>query len=218
MCWNAEVSLNTFVFSVCTLSFIYYNNEYTQYKLTEFKNKWLYIFLFLIFSIQIFEYFIWKNIKNKYNSIFTKILFIFIYLQPGASLMLLSNITLRNILLTPYLIFGVFNLINIINSKKINTTVSKNGHLIWNNHSYDYNGIRYNKLIYVIYTFLLLFSFFYERKWSYLLFGFLTVIVLVYKEYNTSSSMWCWIVNSIGIYMLCYVLFYLPFLEKNKLC
>ena len=99
MCWNAEVSLNTFVFTCFTLAFVYYNNEYTQYKLSEFKNKWLYIFLFLVFLIQFIEYFIWKNLKNKYNPFFTKILFVTIYLQPIASLMLLSNLTIRNALL-----------------------------------------------------------------------------------------------------------------------
>jgi hypothetical protein len=214
MCWNAEVSLNTFVFTCFTLAFVYYNNEYTQYKLNEFKNKWLYIFLFLVFLIQLFEYFIWKNLKNKYNPFFTKLLFVTIYLQPIASLMLLSNLTIRNALLIPYAIVGIPYMINIIKTNTINSTVS-NGHLVWHNYKFVYKGIKYNKLMYFIYAFFLLFSFFYESNWTYLIFGFLTMSIFIYKEYSTSSSMWCWAVNSIGFYMLGYILFYLPLVEKG---
>ncbi len=38
MCWNKEVSINTFMFSIITLLFIYYNNKFTQYKIKEFVN------------------------------------------------------------------------------------------------------------------------------------------------------------------------------------
>ena len=43
MCWNKEVSLNTFIFSTISLLFIYYNNTHTQYKLKEFINIYIYI-------------------------------------------------------------------------------------------------------------------------------------------------------------------------------
>lgn len=44
MCWNKEVSLNTFIFSTISLLFIYYNNIHTQYKLKEFINIYIYYF------------------------------------------------------------------------------------------------------------------------------------------------------------------------------
>ena len=31
MCYNETISLNTFVFSMAVMAFIYYNNQYTQY-------------------------------------------------------------------------------------------------------------------------------------------------------------------------------------------
>jgi len=214
MCWNAEVSLNTFLVSIFTLAFVYYNNEYTQYKIKEFKNKWVYIFLLLVFSVQLFEFFIWKNINNEYNSLFTKILFITVYLQPLASLMLLSNLKLRNILMTPYIIFAIPYFSNIITSNKIYSSVSKNGHLMWNN-PIIVNGVKINKLLYSIFAFFILFSLFYERKPMYLFFGFITLAIFVYKEYGSSGSMWCWVINSISLVMLFHILFYLPFVEKG---
>ena len=58
MCWNATISLNTFVFSAATLAFIAYNNTYTKYKLPEFiANPWLYAVIVSFVSIQLVEYF-----------------------------------------------------------------------------------------------------------------------------------------------------------------
>lgn len=36
MCWNENVSLNTFLFSSFVLLLIFYNNTYTQYKIKHF--------------------------------------------------------------------------------------------------------------------------------------------------------------------------------------
>jgi hypothetical protein len=129
--------------------------------------------------------------------------------------MLLSNLTVRNILLVPYIIFGIPYLINIIKSKDINTTVSKKGHLVWNNMNIIFNGMIMNHFLFFLFIFLLLFSFFYEGKIMYLIFGFITLMVFLYKEYNSAGSMWCWIMNSISMYLLTYILFYLPLKEKG---
>ena len=219
MCWNAEVSLNTFLVSIFTLAFVYYNNEYTQYKLEEFKNKWLYIFFILVFSIQLFEFFIWKNLKNNYNNVFTKIIFIFAFLQPLASLMLLSNLKLRDSLILVYLVLSVPYFLFIMYRNTFHSSVSKNGHLIWNNFDLiddkKSNFILINKIRYVLFVFFLLFSFFYERKPFYLFFGFITFMLFFYKEYISSGSTWCWIANLISLVMLFRILFYKPFLEKG---
>jgi len=67
MCWNENVSLNTFIFGTATLVFIWYNNTYTQYKLLDFKNIFLYFVIFSYTSMQLVEYFLWKSIRNKNN-------------------------------------------------------------------------------------------------------------------------------------------------------
>ena len=66
MCWNSEVSLNTFAFSTFVLGMIIYNNAYTQYKIPELNNIWVYLLLFSVISMQLVEFFVWRNIDNKY--------------------------------------------------------------------------------------------------------------------------------------------------------
>ena len=49
MCWNKNVSLNTFIASIGILALIFYNNKYTQYKIDTFQGN-IFVYLFLIFS------------------------------------------------------------------------------------------------------------------------------------------------------------------------
>lgn len=211
MCWNADVSLNTFLFSIFVLGIVYYNNHYTKYKIHHFDNEWMYIFLLVSFSMQLIEYFLWKNINNKYyNSIFTTCSFILVFLQPVASLMLLSNYSIRNMLLTLYIIIVVPYIIYRIYSKKFGTTVSPSGNLIWNLHI--------NRIIFWFWLFLLLFSFLYQQQWGSVLFAIITFSIFIYKEQASSGSLWCWFINSVSIYLSVYLLFYLPFNENKRIC
>lgn len=83
MCWNKEVSLNTFLFSFGVLLLIIYNNKYTQYKIKELNNIRFYMFLSSIIFVQLLEYFIWININNSfYNQIFTTLVILLTLLQP----------------------------------------------------------------------------------------------------------------------------------------
>lgn len=211
MCWNEHVSLNTFLVSFCTLCLVYYNNHYTQYKIPFFENEWMYVFLLLSFSMQLIEFFIWRNIHNKfYNTIFTMTAFILIFLQPIASLMLLSNHLLRNVLVMVYTLFGGSYVAYIIYTKKFASTISKSGHLEWN--------MNMNNINLCIWLSFLLFSFFYEKHIVYLLFAIITLSIFIYKEYLSSGSTWCWFINSISIYLLIYLLFYLPYCENKNVC
>ncbi len=64
MCWNKDISINTFLFGFLSLCFIYYANTYTKYKSSTFKNPLVYLFLLTVISIQLIEYFLWKNLNN----------------------------------------------------------------------------------------------------------------------------------------------------------
>jgi len=212
MCWNAEVSLNTFLFSSFMLFLIIYNNLCTQYKIIEFKNLWVYVFFASFILMQLIEFFIWKTINNKYyNNIFSIAATLLILLQPVASLMILSNIDLRNGLLIIYFLLVIPYSIYKFNNQNIHTIITSNKHLQWQ----FFNPSLIEKIIWL---FFLLFSLFYEGLWIGLLFGVITLIVMLYfyHKNNTVASMWCWIVNSIFIILGCYLLFYLPFLENSS--
>ena len=211
MCWNADVSLNTFLFSMFVLLLVFYNNHYTKYKIQYFDNKWMYVFLISAFSMQLIEYFIWKNIKNDYyNKIFTICALFLVFFQPVASLMLLGNHSLRNILLSAYLLIGIPILIYTIYTEKLISVVSKkSGNLIW---SMDPNGVL------PLWTVALLFSFVYEKNWVPVILAIISLSIFVYKEFSSAGSVWCWFINSISVYLAIYLLFYLPYIENQKIC
>jgi hypothetical protein len=168
--------------------------------------------------MQLIEFFIWRNLKNNYNQFFTKIAFILVYLQAAASLMLLSNLTLRNSIIIPYLVIGIPYLTTLLSSNKVNSSVSKTGHIVWNNFNIIVNGVKLNNYLFFVWLFLLLFSFLYEQRWYYLLFAIVTISVFLYKEMSRAGSMWCWFINIFFIYLMFHVLIYLPFCERKTLC
>ena len=214
MCWNESVSLNTFLFSSFVLLLVMYNNYYTKYKITELDNVWIYLFLASFISMQLIEFFIWRNIHNKfYNNLFSIIAVVLLIIQPIVSIMIVSNIQIRNILLLSYLCLAIPYCIYKFSTKNVHSVVSKSGHLQWK----FYDNIL---IVYIGWLFFFLFSFVYEQMWGGLIFG-LAVLFISYINYvndNTMWSMWCWAVNSIMIYYAFYLLIVLPFFEKKSIC
>ena len=158
MCWNKDVSLNTFLFSIFTLFLIMYNNTYTKYKINEINNIFAYIFLLSFISMQLIEYFLWQNLNNNfYNKLLSFFAASLIFIQPIASIFIIKDISQRNIMLFIYLLFGIPFSIFKINSISFSTSVSKNGHLIW-----DWIDQKNTKKTYLFYLFYLI------PEWDYI--------------------------------------------------
>jgi len=211
MCWNKEVSLNTFVFSFTVLLLIMYNNIFTQYKIFEFNNYWVYIFLFLIIVIQLIEYFIWENINNPfYNSLFTKVLLFVTFLQPIASIFIITNNKLSFALLKVYLFLSLlYYLFKFYFDKLTFSTITTDGHLSWITVKNNTIGNIYG----IIWLFFFLFPLFYNKFYGGLLIALLTLSFSIYNYYQNDSitSMWCFIANIVMLYYAAYLLIYLPF-------
>ena len=220
MCWNAEVSLNTFAFSTFVLGMIIYNNAYTQYKIPELNNIYVYLLFCSVISMQLVEFFIWRNIDNKYyNRIFSIVAAILLLLQPFFSIMITSNIYIRNIVLTGYIFLAVPYFIYQCSSKYVHSIVSKSGHLQWD--IVDINKKGYLQIFHwSIWLFFFLFSFIYNQQ----IFGFLFLMIILgivvynYFQDNSIGSMWCWLANSISIICAFVLLIYLPFCDKKTIC
>lgn len=218
MCWNKDISLNTFIFGIGTLLFVYYSNNNTRYKLDGFSSKWNYIFYLSFIFIQLIEYFIWKSIEtnnNDMNRLFSLIGFIVIFLQPITSLMTIQN---KNIypLIKVYVIIIIIYLIlrKLFNPIKFITTVGKNGHLSWK----WLENKNYWQLIFIVW--IMLFSYkdlrVSYKSPQYILY-YLIALYLYFTDYNenTAGSSWCWISNTLFIYILFMLLFVLPYKEKG---
>ena len=109
MCWNQYVSLNTFMFSIFVLLLIAYNNKYTQYKTPLFNNKFVYFFFLSFITMQLIEFFIWRNIDNKkLNNLFSTLGALLLLIQPIASLLMLKDESLKYKLITLYSPIFVF--------------------------------------------------------------------------------------------------------------
>jgi len=218
MCWNESVSLNTFLFSSFVLLLIIYNNSFTKYKIEILNNKWMCLFFASFIFMQLIEFFIWRNIDNKfYNNLFSIFSAILLIIQPIASVMLVTNIKLRNLLLVSYLLMAIPVSIYEFSTKHFHSVVSEGGHLKWK--FFQPTPIIW-VVFWVVWLFFFLFSFIYEKKWFGLIFALVTLIIVYinYKRDQTFLSMWCWIVNSIMIYGAFYLLIFLPFLEKMDIC
>jgi len=206
MCWNADVSLNTFLFSTFVLLMIIYNNAFTRYKIDELNNIWIYLFLMSFISMQLVEYFIWKKVDV------TMIAHLLIFIQPIMSLMLLPDMKLRmNMILgylgvvIIYLIFGDYD------GYGFYSRITPLKHLDWK----LTKGTVLNRLMIILWFFFFMFSFVYMGKWVLFLFGVITYLITFYNYMNDRSvnSMWCWMANGIMIYYAAYLLFYLPYVR-----
>ena len=214
MCWNKDISLNTFLFSSFVLGLILYNNKYTRYKIKAFDDFWLVLFFMIFISVQLVEYFVWINLKNKwYNTFFSAILLFITIIQPLVSLMIIKTYNLRFYMIISYIIITISYISYIFSSNysnPLNTVISKNGDLDWNYIHNDNIYLQY--VVNLLWLFFFLFSLFYEKNYVGLMIGIGTFLVTLYNYSNDNStgSMWCWVANSIMIYYAIYLLFYLP--------
>jgi hypothetical protein len=212
MCWNEHVSLNTFMFSMGALSLLIYNNAYTPYKVPMLDGYW-YFFLFSFCSMQLVDFFLWRNLNNpQKNFIYSLIGQLILVIQPFASLLMLRDIKLKTLMLSAYAIFLAFATTK-YDISKINTKVH-NGHLQWN----WANG---SHIDFVVMMFFLYFSFFVNKNyWFIAITTFLFAITYFSNHYldRTGGSLWCWSINILMLLYLIYLLIVAPFKEYGMLC
>ena len=123
MCWSAEVSLNTFIFAIISFCIVVSFNRFPM------------INAFIVLSIslmQLYEYFVWKNIHNK------KIIHHLSFFGPFVILLqvLLINYAFlrdneRNIAILLIIIIAIICMIYNYKNNKFDMEVGENKHLIW---------------------------------------------------------------------------------------
>lgn len=197
MCWNASVSLNTYIFGLFASSFAYYNGA----------TDLLGFLLFQSFIImQLIEYFIWS--KTFSNRLLSQIALFAILCQPVLNILKIQKMPkLIPYLLVAYFIFIiiVYTIITPLNTLEFSSVPSKNGHLAWKWFSWN------------IYIIVIWFAFL-SARWvideMYLILVFVSIALIIsiilYKETQTWGSMWCWLANAISIYFIV-LIFYKDF-------
>jgi hypothetical protein len=190
MCWNASVSLNTFVFGVFASLFAYFNGNIKIFTV---------ICYLSIIIMQLIEYFVWS--KTFSNSLLSQIAFLVIIFQPIFSIISIEKRPeLIPYLLVAYFIFMIIraNTTTIsMNTVDFSMVPSNNGHLSW-------KWLHYNLLV------LLIWYMFLSSRWiiddMYLILILITILLIVsiilYKDTQTWGSMWCWACNFTSLYFI----------------
>jgi hypothetical protein len=187
MCWSAKVSLETFIISFVQLIILYLLNYDIK----------IIAFIFSFIFIQLLEFFIWINIKNKKKSKFYSFLtFIIIFLQPIIILYFTEySYLIKYYIILQFLIFIILKLFYNLEFDFI-PTVAPSKHLVWN---WTDNYI-YIFLFNIVYLLFFLGAIYLAGNYILLIPAIITYIYSLYNydKDGTTSSMWCWIAN-IGI-------------------
>jgi len=170
--------------------------------------------------MQLIEFFIWRNINNKYyNTLFSFGVFILLCIQPFFSLMLISDINIRNLMVGIYLCISIpLFLYKVSNTSSIYTIVTPKHHLLWN--FADIKSDYFKKIYWIFYLFFLLFSFVYNQYIIGYVF-MITILLIVFYNYiqdNSFGSLWCWAININMFFYAFLILIYLPFCENKTSC
>ena len=183
MCWNAGVSLNTFIFGTISAIIALILNKVSLTTI---------MIVYTVSLIQLMEYFAWRNIHNK------KIIY---YLSIIGSLILLFQISLLNysylkstnekkqifIIILLFAITAFFY--NIVN-KKFKMEKGTDGHLKW---------LWIDFPLPIIFIIIFLYLYPASRTETKYTFIFLLISIIIslyyYYKYKTWGSMWCFIAN-----------------------
>jgi hypothetical protein len=156
--------------------------------------------------MQLIEYFLWTHLENKkLNYIFSVIGQCLVAIQPLVSLLLLSDMRLRQMMI---LLYSIFVGIVFVTHEKIFKTSIKNGHLKW-------SWVPIHTYLYFIWMFFLLFSFVINKYYLAILVG-MFLFCITYTNDGTGGSLWCWTINFSMIFYAIYLLIFLPLQELNN--
>lgn len=125
MCWNAEISISTFIFA-CAATLIGLVTKVLDW-------RWS-IALMTIASMQLLEFFIWKyGLTNaQLNRVLSIIGLTILFLQPAALGLVIENDRVKYAYYALYAVFVVVALLMQNKERRFTTGVAPNNHLQWN--------------------------------------------------------------------------------------
>jgi hypothetical protein len=189
MCWNAEVSLNTFIYGTIAAIIVLSLNKIPIRTI---------LLVYTVSLIQLIEYFTWKNINNNEIVHYLSITGAFILLL---QVLLITNNNLKNKeQLFSYIFIFILAIIAFYHNfenKKFHMEKGENGHLKW---------LWADLPIPLLISGLLLWIYPPIKNKNYISTLFiittLTISFYYYYKYKTWGSMWCYIGNLFWILLI----------------
>ena len=185
MCWNADISIKTFLVGIVGIVLGAYVGIDFPFLL----------FCFTITCMQLIEAVVWTWYDNETvnrNASYAALLLL--WMQPIAGMLLIPSFNMKAYMISIYVaLTGIIHFM----SKKSDYSMkrARNGHLVWNFLKKDLPSF----VALVIYFFFLLTPIFLTGNIDLLLLGLGTLGISMYSFWreNTWGSMWCWIVNAL---------------------
>jgi hypothetical protein len=221
MCFDKDVSLNTFIIGMFAL-FMVKLNENTSYCIDWYKGEiYTYIFLISVISMQLIEYILWSNLDNKkLNRILSLLALLLIISQPLFSLLAGSaSKTIIMLYLSLFILFLLYK--NAYNPINLHTDVNDT-HLRWN--WLTFNG--YENILLIVWLLALFYGIYLRDMKVHNRIDVFThgvvMLILIFSVYmyfkkNTWGSLWCFWINIISFYLLVSILIIKPFMRYNNI-
>jgi len=194
MCWNATVSIQTFVLSCAAIMVAWWLGMYSHVFL---------LFYFAVAVMQLDEFFLWRNLKDKtWNRVFTRGAVLILLLQPLVAMHILHNTDLLHYVFYP--LYAVFLVVTTAFMRNHMQTVQRGGHLVWGFFESKQKHSVAHSVWLLLYYGLLFTPFFIEGWYHALGIGIATLLLSLYVYGSLYPSLWCWSLNAFSIYVLVY--------------
>ena len=180
--------MNTFLFSMFAVSLAKLNGVVSTPDAA---------FHSLFASMQLIEYFLWSQPAN--NAFWSKVGLAIVVLQPFVSLTRITDPKVRSAAWVAWaLTLGVIlTVVKPLGTIDFSSVRAPNGHLAW-------NWLKFPAYVFAIFVAFQLFSKVYNGE--YMLAALEAAVILgicmTYRESGTWGSMWCWIANMYGLWLL----------------
>ena len=216
MCWNPDISLNTFIFAILALLFIFLANTFTKYK-NVISNPYFYLFFLLVAFVQLMEFLLWRNLSNKkLNVFFSKILCGLVLLQPIMLIFMIPDMFIKLFILLCYICVLIYIKYSSSSSFVFHTSIGKNGHLLWEWSNFNNIYLLIINLLFYIIPLILI---------NNLIITIAALGTIIFSLYfngsfitGTFGSVWCWLSNIILLLFIIDILLIKPYYEYNNLC
>ena len=157
-----------------------------------------YIYYLSFSSIQLLEYFAWGNLNDKkMNRFLSQIGMFLIFIQPILFIKSLNKVEdkIKTVVITSYLVFFLCCILYF--PIDFSMVKAPNGHLGW-------NWLNYPPLIVFTWVFFYFILLLYTESYVSFISSVMLFIAIYYTYYktNTWGSLWCWIANTITLYLI----------------